>query len=413
MLVRVRDVSVRVGEATPLLFAAGALQFPALANTALVLALLAVLLRPGMGVALLRRPEVALLCAFLAFCTVALAMVWPGDELARDLDAIHRVAGLWWFVPLAVWIGASDRRAMLCLGTVAAVFIAGRLIATDWSAPPWPGGERVRLGFSSINHFAQYSAALFVGLLCLAPRARSLRAGLRVPALAACTVAAALSAYWVVVAGTRGVWLALLVTLVAMAVALGMRCGRRALVTGLAAIGLVVALAGLWLADVPGARLGLGDDSVGLRLTMWRSGLEWWSERPWFGFGPAAVEALIAGEGGVLAAAGFKHLHNVFIDCLVRFGLIGTLLLLGLFACAAVSAWRSWRIGAMRFDLWLALTSVMLLAFLCNQTDLRLFGWDWRNFWALVAALACAPGLARNVTETLPQPRRNMAVTGA
>lgn len=417
------------GWLVPALFACGALQFPALANLALGLMLLALLRLPA-AAGLWRAPPVLLLALFMACCGAGLLLAWPEARRAADLDGLRRFVELWWFVPLALWVGASDRRAVGCLLVAALVFVLGRLVATDWGSPPVPGGERVRLGFSSINHFAQYAAALLLGLLCFAPRVwrRAVRGGgvVGVAVAAVWLAGVLLAAYWVLVSGSRGVWAALLLTLFVLAWVVGARAGGRALLGALVALGLVLALLYAALAGVIGERLqadaasreavltgrlaDVDDDALGLRARMLAVGWVAWREAPWLGHGPGAVTELLAREGGALGAAGFRHLHNVFADTFARLGVLGAGVLQALFLWVPWAAWRAWRGGTMRFDLWLALSSMLLLALLCNLTDLRLFGWDWRNFWVLIAGLACGPALSQR-PATIPPRNRNMPVT--
>lgn len=422
----------RLGAALPPVFAAAALAAPALANVALGLMLLAALAVPHMRATLLRAPPLWLLAAFLLFCAGALLTVWPVAQRDADLAAMRDLVQLWWFVPLALWIGADYRRALRCLTVAAAVFVLGRLWATDWSAPPWPGGERVRLGFSSINHFAQYAAALTVGLVSLAPRAwRAARA--RPPAvrwLGACLWLAVtlLALYWLAVSASRGVWLAFVITLAAMLAAVGLRCGWRALVAAVAVAALsavlVVATFGNALAPrivadaesrarvLAGDIAAVGEDALGLRVRMLAVAARLAAEAPLAGHGPGAVARLLANEDGVLGAAGFTHMHNVFADLQVRVGLLGGAIVHAMFAWVLLAAWTARRRAAMPFDTWLAVSAMLLLALLCNQTDLRLAGWDWRFFWVLIAGVAAAPTLSCGLA-ILQTRNRNTAVTGA
>src|SRR5690606_9164371 len=138
---------------------------------------------------------------------LGLGLAWNPEHRAADVDAMRKFLHLWWFVPLAFWIGASERRALACLALAGAAFVAGCVFA---DATP-SGDGRLRLGFSSINHFAQYAAGLLLGIACLAPRAWRHVAHRGVAARAALVLiggaAAALALYWVLASGSRGVWL--------------------------------------------------------------------------------------------------------------------------------------------------------------------------------------------------------------
>lgn len=399
------------------LFGIGALQFPALASLSLSLLLLAMLLqRRYRLIGLWRVPAIWLLFAFVVVLLLGFGLAWNPADLAGNVDAAKRFLRLWWFIPLAWWIGASDRRAVGALALAAGVFIIGRLAETDWTTPmALLSDERIRLGFSSINHFAQYAATLFIGLLCFAPRFwgwTSRFSGVRrILAGAAWLIPMAMALYWTLASQSRGVWLALMMTLALMLILAARRFGRRILMYGsvmfiIGALTITV-VAGDRLATrlkenppldyqaimVDGARLQ-SDDSIGQRLRMWRLGMDWWMQAPWFGHGPGSVEALMAAEPGPIGALGYRHLHNLFADTFVRLGALGGLILLGLFAWVFWAAWMGYRRGVMRFDLWIFAASALCLSFLCNLNDLRLFGWDWRNYWILLAAIATGPILA-------------------
>ena len=84
--------------------------------------------------------------------------------------------------------------------------------------------------------------------------------------------------------------------------------------------------------------------SVGLRLEMWRGGLELWSERPLLGWGERGVterlHALI--DSGEISPSirRFRQLHSDVIDTAARRGLMGVATLLMLYG---VPLWCFWR----------------------------------------------------------------------
>lgn len=402
--------AVHLGLAGLGLFAFGALQFPAVANLGLGLALLGLLL-DGRASArwLAREPLVGLLLLFALALAAGLALAWPVAHRAEDLDAAGRLLKLWLFLPLAYWLGGRERRILAFLGVAAAGFLLGRLAALDWLAPPaLVTGERIRLGISSINHFALYAATASIGLACFTPRVLRALAALAPAArrvgIALWAAALALTLYWTIAAQSRGVWLGAVATAAVLVVLLGWVRGRRALVVGLASAAVIAAVLGLAagalvaqrleveLATVGQALSGrwgeLPYDSTGTRLHMIGFGLERWREAPWLGHGPGGLTTVLQQTGGELAV--YKHLHNVFVDGLARLGIVGTVLLQGLFVGVLVAAWRAFRAGALAVDVALFALGGLLLAFLANLTDLRLFGWDWRNYWLLLASVGYA-----------------------
>lgn len=60
-------------------------------------------------------------------------------------------------------------------------------------------------------------------------------------------------------------------------------------------------------------------DPFALRMQLYRHGLERWSERPFFGWGPGARLA----PGAESMPYQIGHFHNTYLELLVRLGLVG------------------------------------------------------------------------------------------
>lgn len=140
--------------------------------------------------------------------------------------------------------------------------------------------------------------------------------------------------------GSRGSWVALPVCVLILAFYLRNKITLRALLGSLLA--LVVALAALYSIPQTGikARLGAVDQevsgfveagnsstSIGTRLEMWRTGAMIFPTHPIIGWGKAGYMAeakRLADEGKVgMTLTEHSHLHNEYIDALVKRGLIG------------------------------------------------------------------------------------------
>lgn len=390
------------------LFAFGALQYPALANVGLALTALAALV--GWRESARRfthEPLVGLLVLFAVMVGAGLLLAWPSGHRAEDLDGAERLLKLWLFLPLAYWLNGREKRILAYLALAMLGFCVARVAKMEWLATPaLVTGERIRLGISSINHFALYSATVLIGLACFTPRVLRalalLRPRVRDLGLAAWAALILLSLYWTMAAQSRGIWLSTVATALVLTTLLGLSHGRRAMLVGLAGAtltGAILALAvgnllterfGAEMATVGAALTGkwaaLPYDSTGTRLHMISFGLERWREAPWLGHGPGGLTTILQESGGELSI--YKHLHNVFIDNLARLGMLGTILLQGLFVAVFYAAWRAYRTGRIPTDISLFVIGGLSLAFFANLTDLRLFGWDWRNFWLLLASVA-------------------------
>ncbi|MEX3071999.1 O-antigen ligase family protein [Vibrio alginolyticus] len=75
------------------------------------------------------------------------------------------------------------------------------------------------------------------------------------------------------------------------------------------------------------------DSSIGLRLQMWKSGLEMFKKAPVLGYGDGHLEQKeMQYEEGIISknAISFTHYHSQFIEALVKTGIIGFLVILAL-----------------------------------------------------------------------------------
>lgn len=124
--------------------------------------------------------------------------------------------------------------------------------------------------------------------------------------------------------------------------------GRRLRVSGLlvlaagagAALSLLVyvdvSFAGLWrfLPAAPPQGSGIDGFTSG-RTVLWAAAVEAWGHHPWLGLGPGSTVSL-------LIPMGQMHTHNVVLQALVEWGLLGTLPFVGL---ACVVLWKALRPG--------------------------------------------------------------------
>ncbi|SCX76515.1 O-antigen ligase family protein [Thiohalorhabdus denitrificans] len=63
--------------------------------------------------------------------------------------------------------------------------------------------------------------------------------------------------------------------------------------------------------------------SISKRVLMWRWGINRWMERPWFGWGPRNLHFVAKKDPIIEKVPKLTHLHNTFIEILVRFGVVG------------------------------------------------------------------------------------------
>ena len=79
--------------------------------------------------------------------------------------------------------------------------------------------------------------------------------------------------------------------------------------------------------------------SLGIRFTLWQSGLDLVAQRPWLGWGGIENYVAITGDTSDVFQR-FSHFHNEFLDAWVKRGLLGALALLALYLLPALAFYR-------------------------------------------------------------------------
>ena len=74
------------------------------------------------------------------------------------------------------------------------------------------------------------------------------------------------------------------------------------------------------------------------RLQFWRQALDAWWQAPWFGVGTGQSKLILAAAGNI-----FAQPHNIVLQALMGWGLVGAVPVLGAIALAMVKAWRRLR----------------------------------------------------------------------
>jgi len=413
------ELARRLGTAGVYLFGVGAFLSSAASNVAFGLLMLAIILDRRRAWPLLRvDPSFWLIIGFTLYLAFALTFAWSPDGRAEDIDGSIRFLKLWLFLPLAYWLGGElgrITRFLLCCG---AGFFIGCVAAIDWSTPlALITGERLRLGFSSINHFGLYSGTLYLGILAYAGSVWNFTAGfpqrLAWSMRVGWVVIGLVALYWVLASQSRGAIGSLAMALVFAALLVAYFRRQRATLFLLALMGAATLLAILlgsefviqrWSQEsatvnaiLHGDWSGIPYNAIGIRLHMIRIGWEWWLEHPWFGYGPGAVEPLL--DGAVKELQTYKHLHNTLVDNLVRLGVSGTLLLQALFLYVALSLWRRLLAGVVPLSTGVFALASLMLAFLFGQTDYRMGAWDWRHYWAMLGGVSYALPLAQGMAQ--------------
>ena len=111
--------------------------------------------------------------------------------------------------------------------------------------------------------------------------------------------------------------------------------------------------------------------SMGLRVYLWKYGMENWRQRPIFGWGPGGTRYLLGQIKDpnlrALHPEGIKNFHNSLMQFLVQLGIAGVLLCCSCLYLILNSAWRAFRQGVLPFDAFLTLIGVWWLFLLADR----------------------------------------------
>ena len=150
---------------------------------------------------------------------------------------------------------------------------------------------------------------------------------------------------------------------------------------------------------------------ISYRLILWGIGLKSWKERPLLGWGPGTSEYLVEQadndllkqhvtlQNGKELSLHLTHLHSVYLEIMVRFGVLGGILffatpflLLRGVRKAYLSGSVPWDYACFIFAGW---------GFLAMEafTDFQIFKFAWRNFCVIWVALSYAAYLETIITR--------------
>lgn len=387
--------SERLGIAGLYAFAIGGFFSTTLAGLGLFAMVCAFALNPPGGAAsLLRDPMTRLLGVFLIY--LALRTGWAMyefPETAREQVSLALTwAGVWLFVFVARWLDARAIPIIAGLALLGFVFGAARRQA--WTELPQLL-EGVRAGFGyGIPQAGLFSAVAVVGLACFAPRFLRRRDG-RLAGFAWLVLWAGLLALVIemlLITQSRISWIAAaligsvtaLLT-VRMAYKDGLRISRAWMLLAIGVVGGAITFVLFVNRDIISFRYTqylhstevltrstsdaarMLNDPVEIRVGLLRHGFERWRERPWFGWGPGTRVAPMAPS----VPRNVGHLHNTYLELLVRFGLVGALMFGAALGLVARSVWRGLRAGKLAPDSFIFIVAAFAVAAIWATANFR------------------------------------------
>ncbi len=399
------------------LFAMGSYSSRALANLGLALFLLVALFNAGFW-RYVWTSDVAR--AGLVFLLYALGLtLWTShaypDSHALQWEALKQWSALFLFLPLAWWLDGRVNRIEALLFLLLVGWLVNFALFVDWPRfLRYDIGIQMDFGFKAIPS-GLIASVNVIGLLYLAERFCSVNRTLWVKAVLGGVWFFGLlaSMYALGASQSRGIWVALLLVTPLLAGWFYIELQRRA--SGdkapLAVVLALALLAGMIFMNQETVlgRVGQIPDqvtevtsledgkahvsSVGYRSHMLQFGLEKWAESPLIGWGPGASQWLLqqqaASENERYAAIHiFKHLHNNYLDFLLRFGIVGFLIMTWVVLLAMSGAKRKYRAGQLSSRLAFLLVTAFLLIGVAGMTNVYFFTWDSRVLGIILAAIA-------------------------
>ncbi|RYY66276.1 MAG: O-antigen ligase domain-containing protein, partial [Comamonadaceae bacterium] len=317
----------------------------------------------------------------------------------------------WFLFGLVLWLGLNsftrERLPLLAWGVHLGAFVASLWAALQFwvDLSLFPQGPNPASTFVNRNFYAEFAACTLPFSAMLLARARQTAAQAVLAAMLGLVVVA------ILMTGTRAaliaVWLQALVVLPWLAwryrrsLPLGQWAwSHRSVAAGallLTVVGLGVVPSGnpKILEEGRGATpierglrrtasISPGDESLQVRQVMWAATLRMVRAHPVTGVGAGAweVQVPLYQEHGQQLETDF-YPHNEFLQLLAEDGLVGLVVLLGLFGYLLRSAWVTWRSPADEEGAWrgVALTSLLALMVVSNVG----FAWRMASTGALFA----------------------------
>jgi hypothetical protein len=150
-------------------------------------------------------------------------------------------------------------------------------------------------------------------------------------------------------------------------------------------------------ADIDGLDTAIpGNKAVGIRMLLYRAGVDRFLERPWFGWGLDTIPVLIDQAQLPTGQEHFVHLHNAYLDALVGLGVIGGALLFAVFAMLMRELWLAWRTGIVSTASFWGLAGCVGIVLIANNFDSLLWRFEYaRAPLGLLFGCCMAYGLMR------------------
>jgi O-antigen ligase len=378
---------------------------------------------PAAWTVLQRDPFVRLHAVFLVYLLAAAswASLQRPESAHEQWAAVWPWISLWSFFVLAWWLKGRWDRVCAVMILAPLGFLCAIIRRSDWHRLPlWVAGERYEFGFTALG-LSFLAVVIILGSLTFLPRIAFLAKGKAYgPPLILLSLGVQLFFLFVLmVAQSRGAWLSLIFGLLLLVLfsvlSRETRPANEALrahsltLPILVSVALILA-ASVFFRDAVVARftsetnafpelLSLDIDKLPYSAGWSRIHLAYWggrmfSEHPLLGWGPGTNATLYLANRFADAQGGFpsvirqfSHLHNVYLETLVRFGVLGSVIFLGGFIIFARSMSDAHGSGIIPTDFFVFSKVILLTTLFLGCYEFRLLHTDFRFFALLFGGI--------------------------
>ncbi len=378
-----------------------------------------------------RVVQLILLGVIYLVVNASLAGYFLPETREHQWDQLLRWGDLGLILVVAWWLKGEPKRFYIAFALFAAGAFTRIFVNFPWEhAVSVLGGDYPPLGFGLWHiSFSSYLVVILLGVLLFAKRwiaAISSRWG-KVAMLIVLTSSALICVEGILIGKSRGTWLAALLVLPVVLILWArtlLRSERAVFSTGklLMVTGIGVVLMGIVLTtQLEGVvkraaqeqetyrsllKEGVSNvppSSVGIRILLWEHGIQKWLERPFFGWGAGSEHYLIKEKWpeGVYGQHYYyvpPHFHNIYLELLVRFGVVGFFLVAVVIWLIYREVWFRYRSGELPADWYYFLMGTLVFSMIWGCFDIRIVKWDYRDFVLLFfgAALIVSPPFANS-----------------
>lgn len=368
----------------------------------------------------LRRDAVfVLFIGFAVYFTIRI--IWAMQEFpettARQIDSIADWLYLWCFIFVAWWFKGEKKQISISLGLAFAGFLLGIIYSQDWSKISiLLRGTRGGFGHQ-ISLMGLFSGTAALGLLLLGPRLWGDRKRLTffVLRLLLWLVLLGVNIQILIITQSLTTWIAIFIvfpTLLWIRISHWVKSKHITLWAYNSLAGLLIVMAAgtllyknlntiekrissqmetvnhllpLDLEEIPYT------GGLGIRVHIYMYGLDRFLERPFFGWGPGTeITKLLDKSQRIL-----DHLHNTYLEILVRFGGIGMLFMISVMWCIIRSLWGGYKSLNLPIDYFLFISGAMGLLAIWSFGNFRL-STEFRFYCIIINAIAYSFTMRKN-----------------